>query len=212
LRSIQLSRSCALGQTRRDILGALVLAVLCGVFGTLQGCKWKKAAGGPAHKSASAASGAVPKPEPTLPATLKGGETKLGDIMVNSVTIGWGTPQLNRSVIGTPLSIGGQRYETGFGTCAISRIEISFPAKYKTFTGSCGIDDVFKGHESLGSVVFWIKQDDKVLFKSALMRGRMKAVDFSVPVTGLTSLTLYVDDGGDGITSDHADWVNLNLK
>ena len=44
------------------------------------------------------------------------------------------------------------------------------------------------------------------------MKGRMKAADFSVPVTGLTGLTLLVEDGGDGINSDHADWVNLNLK
>lgn len=207
-----MSRSHVLSRTR-GIFGTLVLVVLCGVLGTLQGCKSKKAAaGGTASRAASAAMGTVPKPEPTLLPTLKAGETKLGDIVVNSVTIGWGTPQLNRSVIGTPLSIGGQGYQTGFGTCAISRIEISFPAKYKTFTGSCGIDDVFKGHESLGSVVFWILKDEKVLFKSPLMRGRMKAVNFSVPVTGLTGLTLYVDDGGDGITSDHADWVNLNLS
>jgi NPCBM/NEW2 domain len=184
----------------------LALTALSGVFGPLEGCKSEKAAAG------RPAPGPAPEPVPTLAPTLKGGETKLGDIVVNSVTIGWGTPQLNRSVIGTPLSIGGQGYETGFGTCAVSRIEISFPAKYKTFTGSCGIDDVFKGRESAGSVVFWILDGEKVLFKSPLMRGRMKAVDFSVPVTGLTGLTLFVDDGGDGIISDHADWVNLNVK
>jgi len=175
-----------------------VLAVLSGVFGLLEGCKSEKPAAGRA----------VPTPAPTL----EGGKTKLGDILVNSVTIGWGTPQLNRSVLGTPLSIGGQEYQTGFGTCAISRIEISFPAKYKAFTGSCGIDDVFQDRGSLGSVVFKVLHGEKVLFESPLMKGRMKAVDFSVPVTGLTSLTLLVEDGGDGINSDHADWVDLRLK
>lgn len=149
----------------------------------------------------------MPTPAPTLKE-----ETKLGDIVVKSITIGWGTPQLNRSVIGTPLSIGGQGYETGFGTCAVSRIEISFPTKYKTFTGSCGIDDVFKNRESLGSVVFKVLNGEQVLFESPLMRGKMKAMDFSVPVTGLSSLILLVEDGGDGISSDHADWVNLALK
>jgi len=187
-----------------EILGALVLAVLSGVFGLVEGCKSEKAATG-------GGGGPAPAPVPTLLPTLKG-ETKLGDIVVNSVTIGWGTPQLNRSVVGTPLSIGGQGYETGFGTCAVSRIEISFPAKYKTFTGSCGIDDVFKEHESLGSVVFKILHGEKVLFESPLMKGRMKAMDFSVPVNRLNGLTLLVEDGGDGINSDHADWVNLSLK
>jgi hypothetical protein len=175
-----------------------VLAVLSGAFGPLGGCKSDKTASGRA----------VPTPAPTL----EGGKTKLGDILVNSVTIGWGTPQLNRGVLGTPLSIGGRRYQTGFGTCAISRIEISFPAEYKTFTGSCGIDDVFQDRGSLGTVVFKVLHGEKVLFESPLMKGRMKAADFSVPVTGLTSLTLLVEDGGDGINSDHADWVNLNLR
>jgi hypothetical protein len=175
-----------------------VLAVLWGAFGPLEGCKSEKAAPGRA----------VPTPAPTL----EGGKTKLGDILVNSVTIGWGTPQLNRSVLGTPLSIGGQGYQTGFGTCPFSRIEISFPANYKTFTGSCGIDDAMQNHGPLGSVVFKVLHGEKVLFESPLMRGRMKAADFSVPVTGLTGLTLMVEDGGDGINSDHADWVNLNLK
>src|SRR6266498_3832224 len=125
MRSFRPSPGHALGRTRRGILGALVLAVLWGAFGPLEGCKSEKAA---------APGRAAPTPAPTL----EGGKTKLGDILVNSVTIGWGTPQLNRSVLGTPLSIGGQEYQTGFGTCAISRIEISFPAKYKAFTGSCG--------------------------------------------------------------------------
>ncbi len=207
MRPILLMRSHAVGQARRGslILGALVLTVLSGVFGILEGCNSEKAA-------TRGAGGSPPKPVPTLLPTLKGGETKLGDIAVDSVTIGWGTPQLNLSVVGTPLSIGGQGYETGFGTCAVSRIEISFPARYKTFTGSCGIDDVFKEHESLGSVVFKILHGEKVLFETPLMRGRMKAMDFRVPVNGLSSLTLLVEDGGDGINSDHADWVNLNLK
>jgi hypothetical protein len=175
-----------------------VLAVLSGAFGPLGGCKSEKAAPG----------GAAPTPAPTLEA----GKTKLGDILVKSVTIGWGTPQFNRSVLGTPLSIGGRGYQTGFGTCPISRIEISFPAKYKTFTGSCGIDDVMQDRGSVGTVVFKVLYGEKVLFESPLIKGRMKAADFSVPVTGLTSLTLFVDDGGDGIDSDHADWVDLRLK
>ena len=202
LRSIRPSRGHVLEQICRVIFGVLVLTVLAGVFGPLQACKSEKAATG----------GSAPKPARTLAPTLKGGETRLGDIVVNSVTIGWGTPQLNRSVIGTLLSIGGQGYQTGFGTCAVSRIEISFPGKYKAFTGSCGIDDVFQERGSMGSVVFKILHGEKVLFESTLMKGRMKAVDFSVPVTGLTSLTLLVEDGGDGNNSDHADWVDLNLK
>ena len=188
-----------LGRTRRGVPDALAIALLSTVLMLLGGCKSEKAA----------REAVAPTPAPTM----EGGKTKLGDILVNSVRLGWGTPQLNRSVLGTPFSIGGREYQTGFGTCAISRIEISFPAKYKTFTGSCGVDDAMQpANGSVGTVVFKVLDGGKVLFESPLMKGRMKAADFSVAVNGLASLTLIVEDGGDGITSDHADWVNLNLK
>ena len=176
-----------------------MLAVLSGTFGPLGGCKSEKAGPRPSQGP----------PPPTPAPTLEGGKTRLGSILVNSVTQGWGTAHLNNSVFGKPLSIGGQAYQTGFGTHAISRIEISFPAKYKTFTGSCGVDDEVQNR---GSVVFKVLDGEKVLFESPLMKGKMKAADFSVPVNGLTSLILIVENGGDGIDSDHADWVNLNLK
>lgn len=176
----------------RTALGAFILAILAAC-----GCKSEKGARG------------FEAVRPTPPPTLEGGKTKLGEILAVSVIQGWGTPQLNRSVQGTPLSIGGQRYETGFGTHAVSRIEISFPAKYDAFTGSCGVDDEMNAS---GSVVCKVLDGNQVLFESPLLKGGMKAADFSVPTKGLTRLVLVVENGGDDITSDHADWVNLSLK
>jgi hypothetical protein len=185
------------GHVRRGFLCALVFALLWSAITGSQGCKSEKVA-----QRAS---------EPPTPVpTLVGGKTRVGEILVKSVTQKWGTPQLNLAVSGGhPLSIGGQRYQTGFGTHSTSRIEISFPAKYRTFAGSCGVDDEV---QERGSVVFKIVGGEKVLFKSPLMKGMTKAVDFSVAVNGLMDLALIVEDGGDGIDSDHADWVNLTLK
>jgi hypothetical protein len=180
-----------LGRARRRRLGALAPAILLAAVGLGGGCK--------SEKAASLAS--------TPP--LQGGRARLGDILVNSVTQSVGTPHLNSSVSEKPLSIGGQGYPTGFGTHSTSRIEISFPDKYKTLTGSCGVDDEVQNH---GSVVFKVLDGKKVLFESALMKGKMKAADFSVPVNGMTGLSLIVENGGDDDHFDHADWVNLNLK
>jgi NPCBM/NEW2 domain len=189
LKSIWRSSKGLLGRTLRGILGALTPPLLVAVFVLLSGCKAEKAS----------------RPAPTL----EGGKTTLGEIQVKSVTQEFGTPRLNASVGEKPLSIGKRGYETGFGTHASSRIEISFPSKYRTFTGSCGVDDEVQDH---GSVVFKILDGEKVLFESRLMKGGMRAADFSVPVDGLTGLTLIVDDGGDGNHHDHSDWVDLRLK
>jgi hypothetical protein len=66
--------------------------------------------------------------------------------------------------------------------------------------------------KSNGSIVCKVADEDKVLFTSPLLKGGMKVASFSVSVHGLSKLTLSVEDGGDGIVSDHADWVNLRLK
>lgn len=183
-----------LERTRGGFLGVLVLTVLSWTLGPLGGCESENVG---------------PRPSEALaPPTLEVGKAKLGEILVKSVS----SPiiaQLNLSVGGKPLSIGEQQYQTGIGTHSVSRIAISFPAKYKTFTGSCGVDDEVADH---GSVVFKVMDGQKVLFESPLMKGGMKAVAFSAPVKGLSVLTLVVEDGGDNFNWDHADWVNLNLE
>lgn len=150
-----------------------------------------------------------PTPVPTPPATVHPGSTKIGEITIDSVSQGWGTPQLDLSVMGRPLVIAGQSYRSGIGTHAASKIEISFPSRFKTFSGACGVDG-YLGNR--GSIVCKIVGGDKTLFTSPLLKGGAKVVSFSIPVGGLSKLTLFVEDGGDGIDSDHADWVDLRLR
>jgi hypothetical protein len=150
-----------------------------------------------------------PPPESTPLPTIHPGKTKIGEMTIDSVTQGWGTPQLDLSVMGRPLTIAGESYSSGIGTHAISHIEISFPPKFNTFSGACGVDGFV---ESRGTIVCKVAYGDKVLSTSPLLKGGMKAASFSVPVNGLSKLTLSVEDGGDSINSDHANWVDLRLK
>jgi len=163
--------------------------------------------GGKEKEKASAGPG--PPPEPTPVPSVHLGTTKIGEITIEKVTQGFGAPQLDLNVMGRPIMIGGQPYGSGIGTHAISHIEVSFPAKFKEFSGACGVDG-FVGTN--GSIVCKVLDGDKVLFTSPLLKGGMKAAPFSVPVNGLSKLTLSVEDGGNGITSDNADWVDLKLK
>jgi alpha-galactosidase len=53
--------------------------------------------------------------------------------------------------------------------------------------------------------------DGKKAFESGPMDRTMAAKPVEVDVSGAKVLELRALDGGDGITSDHADWANARL-
>lgn len=55
-------------------------------------------------------------------------------------TAGWGNVQMNASVSGGKLMVGGQAYEKGIGTHANSVIEFDIPPGFTTFTAIAGVD------------------------------------------------------------------------
>jgi hypothetical protein len=122
---------------------------------------------------------------------------------------GWAELGLDQATLGGPLTIAGTGYATGIGTHAKSRIRLGFGKGFQELSGACGVND---NVGKLGSVVFRVLDGERLLWESPLMRGSMPAVPFRVPVTGLTSVILVVDDGGDGFDYDNADWVDLTLR
>ena len=58
-----------------------------------------------------------------------------------------------------------------------------------------------------GSVVFRLVGDGKELYNSGMVRGGEKAREVSLDVSGVDVLELVVEDGGDGVSGDHADWI-----
>lgn len=65
-----------------------------------------------------------------------------------------------------------------------------------------------KGSLGKGSVIFRILGDGKEIFNSGLVKGGEKARDVSLNLSGIDVLELIVDDGNDGISGDHANWLN----
>lgn len=59
-----------------------------------------------------------------------------------------------------------------------------------------------------GSVVFRIIGDGKEIYNSGLVKGGEKARSVSLSMSGIDVLELIVEDGGDGISGDHANWLN----
>jgi len=123
---------------------------------------------------------------------------------LTAMTQGYGSPQVNKSIDGHPLTIGGKTFATGVGSHAESDFIINVRGKGERFTATVGVDDETEGR---GSVDFQVYGDGKKLFDSGVMRGKQGPKTVDVDLKGVKSLRLHVTDGGDGIDYDHADWA-----
>lgn len=76
--------------------------------------------------------------------------------------------------------------------------------KGKEFRGIGSAD----GTVGKGSVVFRILGDGKELFNSGVMHGGEPARAVNLEIRGIQTLELIAEDAGDGISGDHADWID----
>ncbi len=126
-----------------------------------------------------------------------------------SITQGWAEARANLSVNGHPLTVAGKTYASGIGTHAKSEWSLGIDGEASEIRGACGVDDEVTDKASLQ---FTIEGDGKELWKSPVLRRGQAAVPFSVKLAGVKTLRLLVNDGGDGSTDDHADWLDLTLE
>lgn len=134
---------------------------------------------------------------------------RLSDLDLSYISQGWGQAQRNRSVTETPLSIGGKRFDNGIGTHAISRFILRLDRKAVNLHAFCGIDDNAKVDRA--SARFHVLGDGKELWRSPVMRWKQAPVEVNLSIKGVRRLLLTVDDAGDGIDNDHADWADASI-
>lgn len=134
--------------------------------------------------------------------------TWISDLDLSKVNQGWGSPHANKSVEGNPLKIGGQAFEHGLGTHADSAFRIGLNGKGETFSAKVGVDSETG---DLGTVVFKVFGDKKLLWESGVMGGKQAPKDVSVSLNGCKELLLVVEDGEDDIDHDHADWADAKI-
>jgi hypothetical protein len=119
---------------------------------------------------------------------------------------GWGELKKNRSVWDKDLMVGGVHFRRGLGTHAASEIVYSLDGKYRLFQAWAGPDTATNG--SMGFAV--IVDGQKRWESGRMVRGDApKRVE--VDLTNAKELRLVVDDGGDNIMGDHADWAEARL-
>lgn len=133
-------------------------------------------------------------------------ELKLETLPLRTLSSGWGTPKPGKSIQGDTMKVGGVAYEQGFGTHAPSTLLLSLDGKASRFTAKVGVDDYAAADRA--SIEFKLIGDNQELWTSGQLKGGQPATDCSVDLTGVRSLQLVVTDGGNGMDSDHADWIN----
>ena len=155
------------------------------------------------------------KRPPTPPAP----DVHLADLRPLLSNNGWGRLGIDRSIEGKPLTIEGQRYPRGLGAHAKALLVYKIPAGAKRFVAVVGLDDE-KRNDPRSSVTFEVYGDVKEMGEpptllaktSALSSKTIRSWAFNVELNArFKELRLVVTDAGDGIASDHADWVDAGF-
>ena len=136
--------------------------------------------------------------------TIWADEIFLEDTDISHMASAWKTPLRGKSIDGNPLSVGGVKFEHGVGTHAASKYRLHTGGNAISFSAKVGIDDEMGAN---GTVVFRVLADKKVVAEVATKGGK-PAKPINANVEGAKFVTLEVTDAGDGISCDHADWVD----
>lgn len=131
----------------------------------------------------------------------------LSDMDLSTAVQEWGKTQINRSIRETKLSIAGKQFDNGVGTHASFSYIVQLKKSVVNFSSWVGVDDAAdSGGKS--SIRFYVEVDGETLFASPIMREGDEAVRIDLNLTGKDILRLRVDDAGDGINFDHANWAD----
>ncbi|MFJ9713207.1 NPCBM/NEW2 domain-containing protein [Streptomyces sp. NPDC101234] len=142
------------------------------------------------------------------------GSSYLSDLPWLSSSNGWGPVERDTSNgeynagDGHPITIGGVVYAKGLGTHAPSDIAYYTGKACQKVTADVGVDDE---EAADGSVAFEVWADGTKVASTGVLTTDMPARPLTADVTGAEVVRLVVTDGGNGITSDHADWAAARI-
>jgi alpha-galactosidase len=116
--------------------------------------------------------------------------------------------EINRTIAGKGLSIGGRSYRDGIGMPRSSEVEYELNGLYDNFSAMVGMDD---GNIDQASAEFLIVGDGKELWHSGVLRKSDGPRPVTVNVAGVRRLVLLVKAGPTGGGGDQADWAEAKI-
>ncbi len=121
----------------------------------------------------------------------------------------WGDPKQDLTVTGKKIIVGGKEYQHGLGVHARSNLKFAVRKSVKSFNAFVAMPDALPTqNESGGSVVFEVRGDGRVLWRSVVVKPGTSPISLNLAVEKVENLELVVLDSGDGNTNDHAVWIN----
>jgi hypothetical protein len=127
--------------------------------------------------------------------------------------IEWGGLGIDTAIVppggtGAPMKIADKTYTRGLGCHAASDIYVDLGGKYEAFEAEIGVQE---SNHSVGSVVFQVFVDGEKRYDSGVVCDGDAPRPVRVPVAGAGELRLVVNDAGDGIHYDQANWAEARL-
>ena len=121
-------------------------------------------------------------------------------------------PVQKNSRAGKPMKLGTTEYTRGLYCHAPSRLLVRLPRPGRTFDAVIGVDHNENTQAGGGSVHFFVTVGDREIFRSDLIQGGgAPGIPVHVDLNGTREFMLCVDDGGDGIACDQADWADAKV-
>jgi alpha-galactosidase len=127
----------------------------------------------------------------------------LDELDIKTIDDQWSAAKARKTVNDKPLTMAGQVFPRGVGTHASSEWAIDLKGEAMLFRAAVGVDDET---ERKGSVVFSVWVDDRKAVRTQVICGGEAPRVLTVDLKGARRMWLVVEDGGDGIEKDHADW------
>jgi hypothetical protein len=109
---------------------------------------------------------------------------------------------------GTQLRAAGHPYAKGIGMHSAARLTYRLDKRYRRFAAEVALDDQVAKR---GAAVFGLFVDDKLAWKSEMIRGGIAPVPVDIDVTGAKRLSLIVEFGDRGDELDRANWLDARL-
>lgn len=109
---------------------------------------------------------------------------------------------------GKPLRVGEVEFTQGLFCHAPSRVVVRLPGPGGSFRAVAGVDVNEHTSGGQGSVVFAVEAGGQERYRSGVKRGTEPGETVDVALDGATEFTLIVEDAGDGIACDQADWAD----